>query len=68
MGDNGSWTEVKWPQHSPVTKDYLTLDTNSTEIGHGPRAKQCAFWKKYIPQLLSTTGKRHFFIQNYIRV
>lgn len=57
MGDNGSWTDVRWPQHTAEKKDYLTLDTNSTEIGYGIRAKQCAFWKKYIPQLLATTGE-----------
>ena len=30
-------------------------------IERGPRATQCAFWKKYMPQLLSTTGKNNFF-------
>ncbi|XP_051153447.1 acetylcholinesterase-like [Leptopilina boulardi] len=56
-GDSASWTDVFWPQHTAAKKDYLTLDINSTEIGYGPRAKQCAFWKKYIPQLVATTAK-----------
>ncbi|XP_012274789.1 acetylcholinesterase [Orussus abietinus] len=57
MGDDGSWTKTFWPEHSASKKEYLTLDTNTTEIGHGPRVRQCAFWKKYLPQLLSATTK-----------
>ena len=57
MGDNGSSTDAHWPPHTAAKKEFLTLDTNTTEIGHGPRAKQCAFWKKYIPQLLSSTSE-----------
>ncbi|XP_011496587.1 PREDICTED: acetylcholinesterase-like [Ceratosolen solmsi marchali] len=58
MGDDGSsWTEVTWPVHTAAKKEYLTLDTNTTEIGYGPRVRQCAFWKKYLPQLLSATSK-----------
>lgn len=58
LGDDGSsWTEVNWPEHTATKKEYLTLDTNTTEIGYGPRVRQCAFWKKYLPQLLSATCK-----------
>ncbi|KAJ8684458.1 hypothetical protein QAD02_020250 [Eretmocerus hayati] len=57
-GDNGSWEKVKWPVHTADSKEYLTLDTNTTAIGHGPRVKQCAFWKKYLPQLLSASEIR----------
>ncbi|XP_015608238.1 acetylcholinesterase [Cephus cinctus] len=57
MGDDGSWTKPIWPVHTASNKEYLTLDTNTTEIGQGPRVKQCAFWKTYLPQLLSVTTK-----------
>lgn len=31
---------------------------NRTHIGRGPRLRQCAFWKEYLPQLLTTTGEQ----------
>ncbi|XP_014229770.1 acetylcholinesterase-like isoform X2 [Trichogramma pretiosum] len=58
LGDDGSsWTETTWPVHTAEKKEYLQLDTNTTQIGYGPRSKQCAFWKKYLPQLLTATAK-----------
>lgn len=57
MGDAGGWSSAYWPQHTATNKEYLTLDINNTEIGSGPRVRQCAFWKKYLPQLLSATCK-----------
>lgn len=57
MGDDGSWTEVAWPKHTAANKEYLTLDVNNTEVGYGIRVRQCAFWKKYIPQLLASTSE-----------
>ncbi|XP_050460958.1 acetylcholinesterase-like [Cataglyphis hispanica] len=57
VGDAGGWSSAYWPQHTAANKEYLTLDINSTEIGSGPRVRQCAFWKKYLPQLLSATSK-----------
>ncbi|XP_046425473.1 acetylcholinesterase-like [Neodiprion virginianus] len=56
MGDDGSWAETTWPEHTFAKREYLTLATNSTEIGYGPRSKQCAFWKKYLPQLIAATA------------
>lgn len=55
VDDAGRKTSTYWPPHSPINKEYLTLDINSTEIGSGPRVRQCAFWKKYLPQLLGAT-------------
>ncbi len=52
MGSDGFWSQVYWPVHTPYGKEYLTLAVNSTEIGRGPRTKQCAFWQKYLPQLI----------------
>lgn len=46
---------AQWPQHTSANKEYLTLDINNTEIGSGPRVRQCTFWKKYLPQLLTAT-------------
>lgn len=57
MGDDGSWTEAFWPQHTSTNKEYLTLNTNTTDVGYGIRTRQCAFWKKYLPQLLAATAK-----------
>lgn len=58
MGDVPS-PLAHWPQHTAANKEYLTLDINSTEIGSGPRVRQCAFWKKYLPQLLGATCEYH---------
>ncbi|XP_011298021.1 acetylcholinesterase [Fopius arisanus] len=57
MGDDGSWTEAFWPRHTFKDKEYLTLDTNTSDVGYGIRTRQCAFWKKYLPQLLAATSK-----------
>lgn len=55
VGDTGAWTQAHWPPHTAANKEYLTLDINNTEVGSGPRVRQCAFWKKYLPQLLGAT-------------
>ncbi|EZA54599.1 Acetylcholinesterase [Ooceraea biroi] len=57
VGDGGETTSVLWPPHTGANKEYLTLDINNTDIGSGPRVRQCAFWKKYLPQLLGATSK-----------
>ncbi|KAK3925052.1 Acetylcholinesterase [Frankliniella fusca] len=59
MSEDGSWTSTYWPVHTAYGREYLTLDTNSTETGRGPRLKQCAFWKKYLPQLIAATSNMH---------
>ncbi|KAG8035019.1 hypothetical protein G9C98_005441 [Cotesia typhae] len=56
MGDDGSWTEAFWPQHTAKNLEYLTLDTNTTEVGQGIRVRQCAFWKNYLPNLIADTN------------
>lgn len=56
LSSDGSWASVYWPQHTTYGREFLTLDINSTAIGQGPRLRQCAFWKKYLPQLISTTS------------
>lgn len=53
----GQWTQTYWPLHTAHGKEYLTLATNGSEIGRGPRTKQCAFWQNYLPQLMKETCK-----------
>lgn len=55
LSPNGVWTPTVWPLHTAYGREYLTLDVNSTATGRGPRLKQCAFWKKYLPQLSQIT-------------
>ena len=57
MSEDGTWTDVYWPVHTPFGREYLTLAINNTSTGRGPRLKQCAFWKKYLPQLVAVTCK-----------
>ncbi|XP_024876595.1 acetylcholinesterase-like [Temnothorax curvispinosus] len=57
IGESGELTLAYWPPHTAANKEYLTLDLNNTEIGSGPRVRQCTFWKKYLPQLLAATSK-----------
>ncbi|XP_039295607.1 acetylcholinesterase [Nilaparvata lugens] len=56
VSEDGTWTATYWPVHTAYGREFLTLDVNSTATGRGPRLKQCAFWKKYLPQLLSSTS------------
>ncbi|XP_022918728.1 acetylcholinesterase-like [Onthophagus taurus] len=57
LSPNGVWTPTFWPTHTISGREYLTLDVNSTATGRGPRLKQCAFWKKYLPQLTQSTAE-----------
>ncbi|KAL3283179.1 hypothetical protein HHI36_006331 [Cryptolaemus montrouzieri] len=57
LSPNGVWTPTFWPLHTAYGREYLTLDVNSTATGRGPRLKQCAFWKKYLPQLQQLTDE-----------
>lgn len=45
----------QWPMYTK-NQEYLTLSVNSSRIGHGPRRRQCSFWKQYIPRLYESTG------------
>lgn len=57
VGDSTSWTLPHWPTHTAAKKEYLTLETNNSDVGYGIRTRQCAFWKRYLPQLLADTCK-----------
>lgn len=59
----------EWPLHTPKGKEYLELNIKylneadkSKAVGRGPRTKECAFWKEYLPQLIASTGSGYFFI------
>jgi acetylcholinesterase len=53
----------EWPVHSPDGKEYLELNAryldnkmdDSKAVGRGPRAKECAFWREYLPDLINFT-------------
>ena len=47
----------EWPIHTAQSRQYLELSMNSSHIGHGPRLRQCAFWKKYLPELIRQTSE-----------
>ncbi|XP_061721095.1 acetylcholinesterase-like isoform X3 [Cydia pomonella] len=57
LSPNGEMTKVHWPVHTAFGREYLSLAVNSSAVGHGLRVKQCAFWQKYLPQLISATKK-----------
>ena len=42
----GDYTELPvWPQYDRELQQYMTMTINEAPIGHGPRRRQCAFWK-----------------------
>lgn len=47
----------EWPLHTAPGRQYIELGMNTSFIGRGPRLRQCAFWKKYLPQLMTVTCK-----------
>ncbi|XP_059085955.1 acetylcholinesterase-like [Tigriopus californicus] len=51
---NGSWTKVYWPVHSALNREYLTLNLHNKSRGNGFRARKCAFWNNYLPNLLAS--------------
>uniref|UniRef100_A0A182P2K3 Acetylcholinesterase n=2 Tax=Pyretophorus TaxID=44537 RepID=A0A182P2K3_9DIPT len=46
----------EWPKHTAHGRHYLELGLNTSFVGRGPRLRQCAFWKKYLPQLVAATS------------
>ncbi|XP_045615284.1 acetylcholinesterase [Procambarus clarkii] len=57
-GIESVWTQTYWPVHTTSGREYLTLATNTTSTGRGPRLKKCAFWKKFAPKLLKLTADK----------
>lgn len=56
-GGPDSVPDIEWPKHSLTGREYLELNVNTSYIGRGPRLRQCAFWKEYLPQLVAATCK-----------
>lgn len=60
---DGTYTSDVWPLYMQNSMEYMNLtvetDYNSgaSHIGTGPRRKQCAFWKKLLPNLMAAVGK-----------
>jgi len=46
-----TWTETYWPLHTPLKRETLHLNARNNSIMEGIRVKQCAFWRKFLPQL-----------------
>lgn len=64
MNAEGDMTKVHWPVHTAFGREFLSLAVNSSALGHGLRVKQCAFWQKYLPQLMAATSKYCIHIIN----
>ena len=43
-------------EYLELNSKYLRVADKSQAVGRGPRAKECAFWIEYLPQLISATG------------
>ncbi|CAH1780985.1 unnamed protein product [Owenia fusiformis] len=53
----------EWPVHTKEGKEIIELnakfvhETDKTlALGRGPRLKECAFWREYLPQLVAATA------------
>lgn len=55
LSADGTWTADYWPLHTPVKREVLELNANYSRVLEGHRVKKCAFWKKFLPRLLSLT-------------
>lgn len=54
----------EWPVFNNVTREHLILRPEllkhvdkTRAIGRGSRAKECSFWREYLPNLVLKTGK-----------
>ncbi|XP_064456026.1 acetylcholinesterase-like isoform X2 [Ornithodoros turicata] len=55
--EDDTWERIYWPVHTAYGKEYLTLAVNSSLVGYGHRAKYCAFWQEFLPQLVNLSCK-----------
>ncbi|CAO4383000.1 unnamed protein product [Caenorhabditis nigoni] len=59
--EDGSFTQDIWPKYNSVSMEYMNMTVESSypsqnRIGHGPRRKECAFWKAYLPNLMAAVA------------
>nr|ADK12695.1 acetylcholinesterase precursor [Tetranychus urticae] len=57
--DGDDTESIVWPEYTAHEKEYLVISTNDSSIGRGLRAKQCAFWKNFLPKLINALENRH---------
>ena len=70
LGDKGRWESTYWPLHTPLKRETLTLSSSSAEVIEGHKVQECAFWKRFLPQLGNGTfdgcgQDDDFFYHNY---
>ena len=53
MAADGTWTSNYWPLHTPVKREVLVLNGEHQGQLEGLRVRKCAFWKNFLPKLLS---------------
>nr|AIY62314.1 acetylcholinesterase 1B [Lepeophtheirus salmonis] len=53
---NGNYSNKIWPLHTPIKQEVLELNANYSRVFEGLRVRKCAFWKTYLPKLLSLTS------------
>ncbi|KAF8386834.1 ace-1 [Pristionchus pacificus] len=57
--EDGSYTTDPWPKYNAASMQYMNLTVESDytagagRLGHGPRRKECQFWKAYLPNLMT---------------
>lgn len=57
----------EWPKHTALGREYFELGVNVSHIGRGPRLRQCAFWREYLPQLITATSQSRNQTKLFIR-
>ena len=62
----GGYATDEWPRYTNTTRQHIILQADlinhrvdkSRAIAEGPRIRECAFWREYLPTLTLKTGKR----------
>lgn len=44
---------TNWPKYTTNTQTFLRIEANNYTTGQYHRARQCAFWNQYAPQLVA---------------
>ncbi|WKY15850.1 hypothetical protein Q1695_000938 [Nippostrongylus brasiliensis] len=60
--EDGTYTADVWPKYNAQSMEYMNMTIESAypssrRTGHGPRRKQCAFWKAYLPNLMAAVAE-----------
>ncbi|VDK42790.1 unnamed protein product [Anisakis simplex] len=71
INPDGTYTPDVWPKYTQAKMEYMNLTVESdynngaARIGTGPRRKQCAFWKNYLPNLIAALGGMLFLMTTF---